>query len=92
MNTTTNPRAMQHRILTLLEDFSTERLVFIEQWLRLMREESFTTPQPSPAITSGYRYPTVATAALSLRQWINLVSAGYVGDALADTEQLDIEV
>jgi hypothetical protein len=33
-----------------------------------------------------YRYPSVAMPVSSLDAWMNLITEGYEGDALADTE------
>lgn len=80
------------RILPLLQDLSPENLAVVEQFVRFVRDQA---RHGQLVVTLGeaknqppYLYPTVVTSASSLSGWRNLLSVGYEGDALADSEAL----
>jgi len=84
------------RILSLLDDLPPESVTLVEQIVRVLREQA-RRGQPVGVISAPeerppYRYPTIAVPPSSLDGWLNLVPAGYEGDALADTEALYDEV
>ena len=68
----------------LLQGLSPASLNTVVEFVRFLRAKE--APVPGPL------YPTVANPASSLRQWLDLVPAGYKGDALEDTEALYKEV
>ena len=86
----------QDRILALLADLPPEGLTAAEQFVRFLREyagpgQASLTFQ-KPANRSPHTFPTVCLPATSLDAWLDLVPAGYVGDALTDTEAIYDEV
>ena len=89
-------RAVQNRILTLLEGLPPESLTLVERFVQFLQEQA-RQGQPVVAVSEQedhppYLYPTVAVPPSSLDGWLNLVPEGYEGDALADTEALYDEV
>jgi len=84
-------KAVQRRILSLLDDMPVESLVTVEQFARFMREQA-QLRTVSAEQQHLYAYPTVALPPSSLDRWVNLIPGGYAGDALRDTEALYDEV
>lgn len=74
----------RQRIQNLLKDLPFESLTAIEQFVRFVRYQPYSFSEPN--------YPTVSLPASSLDAWTNLLSEGYEGDALLDTEALYDEV
>jgi len=86
----------QERLFTLLSDLPPEGLTVTEQFVRFLREYArqgqaqFALQKPTEL--PPYIYPTVCLPASTLDAWLNLVPAGYIGDALTDTEAIYDEV
>ena len=89
----TPERTMQSHILALLQDLPPESLTLVERFVQFLREQA---RRGQPVVVrderTPYTYPTVPVPASSLDGWLDLVPAGYEGDALADTEALYDEV
>lgn len=85
----------QHHILDLLNDLPPESLVVVEQFIQFLHQQA---QQGQPVVTvfdkptPYYRYQTVLLPASTLDGWLKLLSEGYEGDALADTEALYDEI
>ena len=77
-------RATKQTIEELLEGLSPASLNTVMQFVRLLRSKEL--------LELGPLYPTVVNSASSLKLWMDLVPAGYKGDALKDTEALYDEV
>ena len=93
-NVQTLERTAQSHILALLNDLPPESLTVVEQFVQFLREQA-RRGQPVVSVREErppYHYPTVPVPASSLDGWLDLVSEGYEGDALADTEALYDEV
>jgi len=91
-NIQTSGRAVQSRILTLLEGLPPESLTLVERFVQFLCEQA-RRGQPVVAVSEQesrppYIYPTITVPPSSLDGWLNLVAEGYEGDALADTEAL----
>lgn len=65
-------------IINLLGDLPPESLKLVEQFVRSLKSQPPGAGQP--------RYPTIGVPAESLALWETLLTEGYDGDALADTE------
>jgi hypothetical protein len=68
----------------LLEGLSPASLNTVVEFVRFLRAKE--------PLEAGPLYPTVDNPASSLKLWLDLVPAGYEGDALRDTEALYDEV
>jgi hypothetical protein len=77
---TASSQEIRERIESLLNDLPPESLYTIEQFARFLRYQRAPVPEPY--------YPTVLLPASSLDAWTNLLSEGYEGDALLDSEAL----
>ena len=84
MNILTSTRLSKRRIVGLLDELPPESLKIVEQFVRFLRQQGPVAPEP--------RYATVPAPASSLDAWAGLLSEGYVGNALTDTEALYNEV
>lgn len=80
MNRPKTTQETKKEITDLLDDLPPESLQTVEHFVRFLREQG--------PVTVGPRYPTAGTPASSLDAWLDLLSEGYEGDALADTEAL----
>jgi hypothetical protein len=96
MSVTSTVQSTRQSILDLLDELPPESLTVVEALVRFLRDQA---RQGQPVIAapdaSGqprFRYPTVPVPASSLDKWLDLLSQGYAGDALADTEALYDEV
>jgi len=88
-------RAVQNRILTLLEDLPPESLTLVERFVQFLQEQA---RQGQPVVIAfeqeehpPYRYPTVPVPASALDGLVGIMPP-VGGDALADTEALYDEV
>jgi hypothetical protein len=80
MTTPAPPQSTRERIATLLNDLPSESLLLVEQFVRSLKEK--------PARREQSRYPIVFVPAGKVALWETILSEGYDGDALADTESL----
>ena len=80
MNSLVSTQLSKHRIVELLDELPPENLRMVEQFVRFLSQQGPVVAEP--------RYATVPAPASSLDAWAGLLSEGYVGDALADTEAL----
>ena len=85
-------RVMRDHILSLLDDLPPESLNVVNQFVQFLHERA---RQGQPVVSESddegkvpYLYPSVGVPAKSLDGLIGLLSEGYEGDALADTEAL----
>jgi hypothetical protein len=81
MEASTSTQATKYAIAGMLDDLSPESLSAVEQFVRFL-------PDRQPDLPAAVRYPTKAAPATSLTGWVNLLSEGYDGNALADTEAI----
>jgi len=84
MNALVSTQLSKHRIVELLDELAPESLKMVEQFVCFLRQQGPVVVEP--------RYATVLAPASSLDAWAGLLSEGYMGDALADTEALYDEV
>lgn len=90
MNSMPSTQTTRQNILVLLDELPPDSLPLVEKFMRFVQTEPepfATTPSKTP-----WLYPTVPVPADSLDNWMKLLSTGYEGDALADTEALYDEV
>lgn len=92
MNLISSEQTTRQNILLLLDELPPDSLSMVETFVRFVHAQ-----QPAAKTAAGteqppWRYPTVPVAASSLDNWLALLSEGYEGDALADTEALYDEV
>jgi hypothetical protein len=85
-------QVMRDHILSLLNDLPLESLNVVNQFVQFLHERA---GQGQPVVSKSddedklpYLYPSVGVPAASLDGLIGLLSEGYEGDALADTEAL----
>jgi hypothetical protein len=81
----------RQKIIALLDDLPADSLPMVETFIRFMQ-----TQQPDKTSEKSeqtpWLYPTVPVSPESLMKWTELLTSGYEGDALADTEALYDEV
>jgi hypothetical protein len=86
MSRSDSGRVTERAISELLSDLPPESLAVLKQFVEFLREQA-QRGQPvvsaSGAETHPYRYPTS-----SLRGWGDVLTEGYDGNALADSEAL----
>lgn len=91
MSRSDSSQVTERAISELLNDLPPESLAVLKQFVEFLREQA-QRGQPvvlaSGAETHPYRYPTVAAPASSLKGWVNELTEGYDGNALADSEAL----
>jgi len=86
--TARRPAQTAKRYITeLLDDLPSESLSMVEQFVRFLREQKRKDP-PIVGERSSFAHPAVSLPASNLDAWMNLLSEGYQGNALADTEAL----
>lgn len=77
----------KRHITELLDDLPSESLSTVEQFVRFLCEQK-RKEQPIVGERASFAHPAVSLPASSLDAWTNLLSEGYQGNALADTEAL----
>ena len=75
-----------------LTTFACTRVQLVEQFARFLREQNRQGRKIAVAREKGkrqpYLYPTVSVPASTVDNWVGLLSEGYEGDALEDSEAL----
>lgn len=82
----TQVQVMRDHILSLLNDLPPESLNLVDQFVQSLHERVMSKSDDENR--PPYLYPSVGVPATSLDGLIGLLSEGYEGDALADTEAL----
>jgi hypothetical protein len=91
-NRQTQAQVVRDHIHSLLNDLPPESLNVVEQFIQFLYEQA---RQGRPVMSKSdeeemppYLYPSVGVPASSLDGLMDLLTEGYKGDALADTEAL----
>jgi len=79
-------------LTSLLAELPPESVQLVEQFARFLREQTRLGHKITVTREKGkrqpYLYPTVSVPASTVDNWVGLLSEGYEGDALEDSEAL----
>ncbi len=81
----------RQKIIALLDELPADSLPMVETFIRFMQTQP-PVKSTEKSEDTPWLYPTVPVPPESLMKWTDLLTAGYEGDALADTESLYDEV
>lgn len=82
---------IKQKITRLLDDLPPDSLTMVEQFVTFLHQQQIQQDRLN-VITARegtlYRYPTVDNDPSTLGAWLDILSQGYEGNAVADSEAL----